>query len=114
MAKNGKTYREIMKMAKEYGVEKNALFLTALKQYDVQQKVIDDINIVLSEEDNLMTTKEYVKGRENIYANPLVKELPKHADAANRTAGILLDIIKTLGHKKTTGSKLESLMLDDE
>lgn len=114
MEKHTATYNKLKRMAKEYGVDKNALFLSALNQYSVQQKVIDDINRILSDEDSLMTTKEYVKGRENVYANPLVRELPKHADAANRTVNVMLDIIKTLGHKKQTGSKLEGLMMDDD
>ena len=110
----GKTYNTLVRMAKDYGVEKNAMFLTALRQYAAQQKVIEDINTILNDEETLMTTKEYVKGRENVYSHPLVKELPKHSDAANRTASLILDIIKTLGHKKQTGSKLEGLMNDDD
>ena len=114
MARKGKTYTAIMKMAADYGVEKNALFLTALSQYCTQQKVIEQIQQILLEEDSLLTKKEYVKNRENVYAHPLIRELPKHSDAANRTAGVILDIIKTLGHKKAASGKLESLMNDDE
>ena len=40
-----------------------------------------------------------MKGENNDYAAPLVKELPKHSDAANRTAGTILDIIVKLGRK---------------
>lgn len=117
MARKNKTYREMVEMAKSYGVENNAMFLTALNQYCTQQKVIETINKVLLEEDSLITTKEYVKNRENVYAHPLIRELPKHSDAANRTASVILDIIKTLGHKKsTTGGKLDELLNaeDDE
>ncbi len=114
MASKGTTYAKLKRMAKDYGVDKNAMFVTALEQYAVQQKVIENINLILSDSEDLMTTKEYVKGRENVYSHPLVKELPKHSDAANRTANLMLDIIKTLGHKKQTGSKLEGLMNDDE
>ena len=48
---------------------------------------------------DLTTSKTYIKGENNEYAAPLVKELPKHSDAANRTAGIILDIIVKLGRK---------------
>ena len=113
MARKTKTYKDLVEMARDYGVDQNALFLTALNQYCTQQKVIDTINKVLLEEDSLITTKEYVKSRENIYAHPLIKELPKHADAANRTASVILDIIKSLGHKKATGGKLEDLLNDE-
>ena len=52
------------------------------------------------EEGDLTTQKTYLKGQANDYAAPLVKELPKHSDAANRTAGTILDIIVKLGQKK--------------
>lgn len=102
MAKNATINRNIARlkrMAKEYGCEDNALFSTALEQYIVQQRVIDVIRTELDEE-GLSVSKEYVKGRENVYAHPLVKELPKHSDSANRTADLLLRIINTCGTKK--------------
>ena len=113
MPKQKDNYMELIKMAKSYGVDKNALFLAAAKQYALQQRVINSIKDTLDSGDSLMTTKEYVKGRENIYANPLVKELPKHSDSANKTASCMLDIIKTLGREpKPESGKLEQMMVD--
>lgn len=89
---------EILKMAEAYGVADNALFKAAARQYDLQMRVLDNIREALDEEDGLVTTKEYVKGRKNVYANPLVKELPKHTDSANKTLAVMIDIIKKLGH----------------
>ena len=114
MARKNKTYKDLVAMAEAYGVADNAMLLTALNQYCTQQKIIDEINRILLDEESLLSTKEYVKNRENIYAHPLVKELPKHSDAANRTANVILDIIKTFGHKKSAGGKLAALMNDDE
>lgn len=114
MARKTKKYRNLVQMAEDYGVADNALFLSALDQYCTQQKVIDGINEVLSDSETLLTTKEYVKNRENVYAHPLIRELPKHSDAANRTANTMLDIIKTLGHKKSGGGKLEQFLNDAE
>ena len=99
MAKKTATYDELLEMAKSYGVENNALFLAAAKQYDLQQRVIDLLREGI-EEGDLTTQKTYLKGQANDYAAPLVKELPKHSDAANRTAGTILDIIVKLGQKK--------------
>ena len=100
-----------MELAKAYGLEDNAMFISAANQYDLQQKVIQNIRKVIEDEDSLMVTKEYVKSRENVYANPLVKELPKHTDSANKTLGMMLNIIDTLGRKKEPkGSKLSELM----
>ena len=96
MAEKGKTFEDLLKMAKSYGVDKNALFLAAAEQYDLQQRVIRLMKEGI-EEGDLTTQKTYLKGEKNDYAAPLVKELPKHSDAANRTAGIILDIIVKLG-----------------
>ena len=111
MAKKTTTYDELLKMAKSYGVDNNALFLAAAKQYDLQQKVIEMLKAGI-EDGDLTTEKTYLKGEKNEYAAPLVKELPKHSDAANRTAGIILDIVVKLG-KPPAGDKGMELDLDD-
>lgn len=100
MAKIATTYDELLKMARRYGVDQNALFLAAAKQYDLQQKVIALLNEGIEDSD-LTTKKTYIAGQKNEYAAPLVKELPKHSDAANRTATVILDIIVKLGTKPT-------------
>lgn len=100
MAKMATTYDELLKMARRYGVDQNALFLAAAKQYALQQKVIELLNDGI-EDGDLTTQKTYISGQKNEYAAPLVKELPKHSDAANRTATVILDIIVKLGTKPT-------------
>lgn len=107
---NNDVLSDLMEMADNYGLRDNAIFKAAANQYALQQRVINNIKEALDAEDSLMSTKEYVKGRENIYAHPLVKELPKHADSANRAAQTMLNIIETLGKEKPTGSKLGALM----
>lgn len=104
--KNKTTYDNLIELAKSYNVQDNALFVSAAKQYDVQMKVIDMIQNQLEDDGSAVSTKEYVKGRENVYANPLIKELPKHSDSANRTLQTMLDIITKLGHKTETESAL--------
>ena len=109
MARVRKTYNDLLRMAKSYGVDKNALFLTAAKQYDLQQRVIEMLKAGI-EEGELTTSKTYISGQSNDYAAPLVKELPKHSDAANRTAAVILDIIVKLGKKPE--EKADDLELD--
>ena len=99
-------YNNLMKMAKTYGVDKNALFVSAAHQYQVQQTVIEKIREQIDGETALVVGKEYVKDRENVYVHPLIKELPKHSESANRTAATMLSIIQTLGHEAAAGSKL--------
>ena len=108
-AKVVSTYDELMAMAVEYGVENNAMFISAAKQYAVQMRIIDSIEKILSE-DELLVSKEYVKSRENVYSHPLVKELPKHADSANKTLGVMLEIISKLGQKAEPKSELGDMM----
>lgn len=112
MARKNKTYSDLIKLAKTYGVDKNALFVQAAEQYSVQQMVIQQIGDALQNDDDLLTSKEYVKGRENVYTHPLVKELPKHADSANKTLGTMLEIIKKLGKQPAAEGKLAEMMKD--
>lgn len=103
------TYDELLKMAEDYGVNENALFISAAKQYSVQVKVIEKIEQILGDGE-LLVSKEYVKARENVYSHPLVKELPKHADSANRTLNTMLEIITKLGRKAEAKSEIDELM----
>lgn len=41
-------------------------------------------------------TKEYVKGRENLVANPAITEYNKTATAANGTVSTLINILKSI------------------
>lgn len=108
MARKTKTLLDLEKMAKEYNVQNNALFRAAINQYALQLRVIEDIKKAI-DEDDVTVKKEYVKGRENAYASPAVKELPRHADSANKTAALILDIIKSLGKKKKPESKMDEM-----
>ena len=94
----GKTREEsnidkLRELASQTGCDSNPLFATALDQYVVQLRVIDLIRHELDNAD-LAVSKEYVKGRENLYAHPLVKELPKHSDSATKTAAFLWNMIR--------------------
>lgn len=108
MARKTRTLQELERMAEDYGVQDNALFCAAIGQYALQLRVIDDIKKAI-DEDDVTIKKEYVKGRANTYANPAIKELPRHADSANKTASLILDIIKELGKEKPIAGRLEQL-----
>jgi hypothetical protein len=42
----------------------------------------------------MLVTKEYVKGRGNLYTNPAVSDFNRTTDSANKTVSTLLKIIK--------------------
>ena len=97
MSKSYISITAIKKAAKAYGVEKNALFQSTLKNYETVQKAIGIINDIISENKDLTVTKEYVKGRENQYLHPAVRELPKHVESANKLMELMLKIIAQFG-----------------
>lgn len=105
------TYADLIKMAESYGVDKNALFISAANQYIIQRDVIDKIKSALDDGDPVVT-KEYVKGRENLMANPLILQLPKHIDSANKTLSTMLDIVQKLGHETDTGANRFGDLID--
>ena len=106
--KQPQSLEALTKMAKAYGIDKNPVVQSALEQYALQQSVILEMKKGL-EGDDILTTKEYVKGRENVYANPILKELPRHTDSANKTADLILKMIDQLGHEPKREGKLSAL-----
>lgn len=84
---------EIIKIAEASGVQSNFFFVTTFKRYQVQLEILDELKKVLDDE-GMLVTKEYVKGRKNLYASPAVAEFNKTTDSANKTVGALMKIIK--------------------
>ena len=102
MAKAVSSYRKLLKLGKEYQVEKDEDFKAAAMTYAVEAELIAKMRTQLAE-DGMTVTKEYVKGRENVCVHPLVQEIPKHVDCANRTLGIIGKIIVERGKEKPDG-----------
>ena len=84
---------EILRIAEETGVQTNFFFVTTFKRYQVQLSNLSELEKAIKETGTLVT-KEYVKGRANIYVNPAVTEYNKTTDSANRTVTTLMKIIK--------------------
>lgn len=84
---------EILHIAEETGVQTNFFFVTTFKRYQVQLSNLSELEKAIKETGTLVT-KEYVKGRANIYVNPAVTEYNKTTDSANRTVTTLMKIIK--------------------
>lgn len=85
--------QEILRMAEDTGVQTNFFFVTTFKRYQVQLSNLSELEKAINETGTLVT-KEYVKGRANIYVNPAVTEYNKTTDSANRTVTTLMKIIK--------------------
>ena len=85
--------QEIIRIAEESGVQSNFFFITTFKRYQVQLNMLTELEKAIRE-DGVTTTKEYVKGRKNLYSNPALKEYNATTDSANRTVATLMKIIK--------------------
>ena len=86
---------KILEAAQKSGVEQNFLFVTTFKRYQVQLKVLSELERELADS-GTMVTKEYVKGRQNVYSHPAITAYNRTADSANRTASTLMKVITSL------------------
>ena len=97
MAKNSKALNkkaeEILKLAETSGVQTNYFFTTTFNRYLVQIKILEDLEKEIKEAGALVT-KEYVKGRENIYTNPAINAYNNTTNSANKTVSTLLKIVQ--------------------
>lgn len=90
-----KQAKEILEIAEKHGVEQNFFFLTTFKRYQVQIGILNDPERTIREEGTLVT-KEYVKGRKNVYSHPAISDYNRTTDSANKTVVTLMKIITTL------------------
>ena len=106
---------ELLEQAERRGVSSNFFFVTTFKRYQVQMKILQDLEAAIVEY-GATVTKEYVKGRQNLVANPAITEYNKTATAANGTVSTLINIIKTLSDEDAGAGKLTALInsLNDE
>lgn len=104
-----KQAEEILSIAEKFGVEQNFLFLTTFKRYQVQLNILNELEKKIKE-DGTLVTKEYVKGRGNVYTHPAINEYNKTATASNQTVATLIKIIKTLRSEDDDGESDDELL----
>ena len=105
MAKVKNSYNEIMELADRYGVKDNVLFVSAADRYTGQMEIIKKIQADLNERGLVMEVTGS-QGQTKIEAHPMAGQLPKYNDTANKTLGVMLDIIDKLGTVAPAGDKL--------
>ena len=88
--------RKILAEAEKRGVSTNYFFSTTFERYMEQLKLLKKLKKAIGESD-ILVTKEYVKGRENVVVNPAVTEYNRTVTAANGTVTTLIGIIKGFG-----------------
>ena len=93
--------QEILRIAEQHGVEQNFFFLTTFKRYQVQLQILGDLEKTIKE-DGILVTKEYVKGRKNVYSHPAISDYNRTTDSANKTVSTLMKIITSLRNDEGT------------
>lgn len=101
--------REVLARAEEKGISTNFFFRTTFKRYQVQMQILTDLEKEIQKY-GATVTKEYVKGRQNLVANPAISEYNKTATAANGTVSTLINIVKSFTEEEGRTSKLEALL----
>ena len=99
----------ILEQAEKRGVSSNYFFATTFNRYQVQMKILEDLQKAIDAY-GATVTKEYVKGRENLVANPAISEYNKTATASNQTVATLIKIIKTLRSEDEDGENEDELL----
>ena len=87
---------EIIRIAEESGVQSNFFFVTTFKRYQVQLNILTELEKAIKDEGTLVS-KEYVKGRKNIYSNPAIQDYNRTTDSANKTVTTLMRILRNFG-----------------
>ena len=100
---------EIKRIAEKYGVEQNFLFITTFKRYQVQLNILTELEKKIKE-DGALVTKEYVKGRGNLYTHPAIGEYNKTATSANQTVATLIKIFKSMRNGDEDGEGEDELL----
>ena len=96
-----KQAKEIIRLAEDSGVQSNYFFVTTFERYQVQLNILDDLHKAI-EDEGMLVTKEYVKGRKNVYTNPAIGDYNRTTDSANKTVSTLMKIIKSFGDEPKT------------
>ena len=91
---------EIKRMAEESGLESNYFFITTFERYEVQLSILERLKESM-DKDGMLVSKEYVKGRGNLYSSPAVTEYNRTTDSANKTVSTLMRILKNFGASST-------------
>lgn len=105
------TEKKLMEQGKKFGVEKDEDFKIAVKMFVRIEKKIDKMFKTLDEE-GYTVCKTYVKGRENQAAHPLLQEVPKYTDCANRILATINNIYVTRGQVKPEKDELDEFRLN--
>lgn len=102
---------EVLKRAEEKGVQTNFFFVTTFKRYQVQMRILNDLEKEINEL-GATVKKEYVKGRQNVYTNPAIAEYNRTSTSANQTVTTLIKIVDSFEEETQKTSTMEEIMAE--
>lgn len=103
--------KKVKEIAKEMDVMQRSCFLSTLDRYETQVKLVERLRkIVDDKKTEVLVTKEYVKGRENITINPVIQSYNQSVASANKTVVTLKDILK--GFAEMRGEKPDDPLME--
>lgn len=104
--------KKILEQAEERGISSNFFFATTFQRYQVQMDILKNLENEIKRYGTTVK-KEYVKGRENLVANPAITEYNKTATAANGTVSTLINILKTLSNEADSVDALTEFLKNE-
>lgn len=108
----------LLDLAISLGLNGNYLFNTTFNRYLMQLELLKKLHNDFIKSDSIVN-KEYVKGRENITAHPLITKINQTIDSANKTASLLFKLISNANSiqqapRELTAAELEKAKDDIE
>lgn len=108
-----KTIEKLTGLANDYGVADNPVIQELMTKYWDLQRMINQMNKQIKA-DGLTCTKEYVKGRENLVANPLLDIVKKYQDSSAQILNSLTDAIIKFGTTPAKKNRLQAMIAEDD
>lgn len=100
--------KEMLETADAYGLTDDYIFMTTFRRYTTQVALAEELQKSL-EKDGVLVTKEYVKGRANIYTHPGINSYNRVTDSANKTAQALSKMLEDARNKKEEDPKNKAM-----
>lgn len=102
----------LLELATNVGIADNYLFCVSYNRLILQQDLLKKLDEDFRQ-DSSMVKKEYIKGRENAVAHPLIAKINQTIDSANKTTSLLYKLIANANSLQKKPQDLNSAQLEE-
>ena len=102
----------LLELATNVGIADNYLFCVSYNRLILQQDLLKKLDEDFRQ-DSSMVKKEYIKGRENAVAHPLIAKINQTIDSANKTTSLLYKLIANANSLQKKVQELNSAQLEE-